>query len=68
MVESTGLGQHYATTLLHWDARFIQALPQIRQLGFDDHFINMWRYYLAYCYAGFRTGSIDVKRLLLRRP
>ncbi len=68
VVESTGLGQHYATTLLQWDARFVQALPQIRQLGFDDHFINMWRYYLAYCYAGFRTGSIDVKRLLLRRP
>jgi cyclopropane-fatty-acyl-phospholipid synthase len=68
VVESTGLGQHYATTLLQWDTRFVQALPQIRQLGFDDHFINMWRYYLAYCYAGFRTGSIDVKRLLLRRP
>ena len=68
VVESTGLGQHYATTLLQWDARFVRALPEIERLGFDTHFINMWRYYLAYCYAGFRTGSIDVKRVLLRRP
>ena len=68
MMESTGLGQHYATTLLQWDARFVRALPEIHRLGFDEHFINMWRYYLAYCYAGFRTGSIDVKRVLLRRP
>ncbi|RZU99178.1 SAM-dependent methyltransferase [Spiribacter vilamensis] len=68
VLESTGLGQHYATTLLQWDARFVQALSRIRELGFDDYFINMWRYYLAYCYAGFRTESIDVKRVLLRRP
>lgn len=68
VLESTGLGQHYATTLLQWDAQFVRALPEIQRLGFDQRFINMWRYYLAYCYAGFRTGSIDVKRVLLRRP
>mgnify|MGYP000034547860 CR=1 FL=1 len=68
VVESVGLGQHYATTLLQWDARFVRALPDIQRLGFDERFINMWRYYLAYCYAGFRTGSIDVRRVLLRRP
>jgi len=68
VMESTGLGQHYATTLLQWDARFVRALPEIQRLGFDQRFINMWRYYLAYCYAGFRTGTIDVKRVLLRRP
>lgn len=67
-VESTGLGQHYAQTLLQWDERFAQVRATIEQLGFDERFINMWRYYLAYCYAGFRTGSIDVKRLVLRRP
>ncbi len=67
-VESTGLGQHYAQTLLQWDTRFAQVRSTIEQLGFDERFINMWRYYLAYCYAGFRTGTIDVKRLVLRRP
>jgi cyclopropane-fatty-acyl-phospholipid synthase len=68
VLESTGLGQHYAETLLQWDQRFENVLPQIKQLGFDARFINMWRYYLAYCYAGFRTETIDVKRLVLRRP
>ena len=67
-VESTGFGQHYAQTLLQWDERFAAVLPTIEQLGFDERFINMWRYYLAYCYAGFRSGTIDVKRLVLRRP
>ena len=68
VLESTGLGQHYAQTLLAWDANFRRALPEIQRLGFDQRFINMWRYYLAYCYAGFSTGAIDVRRLLLRRP
>ncbi|MEX0374898.1 class I SAM-dependent methyltransferase [Spiribacter pallidus] len=68
VADSTGLGQHYAATLLQWDSRFVRALPEIRALGFDERFINMWRYYLAYCYAGFRTGTIDVKRLVLTRP
>ncbi len=66
--DTTSLGQHYADTLLQWDARFCEALPAIRELGFDQRFIHMWRYYLAYCYAGFRTGTIDVKRLILKRP
>ncbi len=68
VLNTTSLGGHYAETLLQWDDRFVDALPKIQPLGFDDHFINMWRYYLAYCYAGFRTGSIDIQRLVLQRP
>mgnify|MGYP000240448554 CR=1 FL=1 len=30
------------------------------RLGFDDRFRRMWRYYLAYCAAGFSTGRTDV--------
>lgn len=67
VLDIASLGDHYATTLLQWDARFVKALPEVRPLGFDEHFINMWRYYLAYCYAGFRTGTIDVQRFVLKR-
>jgi hypothetical protein len=28
----------------------------------------MWRYYLAYCMAGFRTGRIDGVQVLYRKP
>jgi len=27
----------------------------------------MWRFYLSYCQAGFRTGSIDVMQVALTR-
>jgi cyclopropane-fatty-acyl-phospholipid synthase len=56
-------GQSYADTLEHWLDRFEAALPDVRALGFDERFVRMWRYYLAYCRAGFRVGTIDVMRV-----
>ena len=32
---------------------------------FDARFYRLWRYYLAYCEAGFRVGIIDVVRMRL---
>jgi cyclopropane-fatty-acyl-phospholipid synthase len=53
-------GQDY-----EWRRRFEAALEPIRALGFDARFERMWRYYLAYCEAGFRTGRTDVVHLTL---
>ena len=53
-------GESYATTLRMWRERFESSLSQTQAQGFDDGFIRMWRYYLAYCEAGFTTGSTDV--------
>ena len=53
-------GMSYAHTLDHWHERFNAAWSEIEQLGFDDRFRRMWNYYLRYCAAGFRHGSIDV--------
>jgi cyclopropane-fatty-acyl-phospholipid synthase len=58
-------GDSYAHTLGEWRARFESALPQVRELGFDERFIRMWRYYLAYCRAGFSEGTIDVMQVRL---
>ena len=55
-----GFGQHYADTLAIWRRSFEAAWPQALALGFDERFRRMWRYYLAYCEAGFKTGRIDV--------
>ena len=43
-----------------WLAAFDAALPAIRALGFDERFIRCWRFYLAYCAAGFDTETTDV--------
>ena len=36
-------------------------------LGFDDQFRRMWRYYLAYCEGGFRSGRVDVRQIVMAR-
>ncbi len=53
-------GRSYAATLREWARRFDAAWPDIAKLGFDEHFRRRWRYYLAYCEAGFLEGTIDV--------
>lgn len=66
--EELGFGQDYATTLQHWRERFDAAWPQIEQLGYDQRFRRMWRYYLCYCESGFKAGSIDVRLYRLKKP
>ena len=58
----------YAETLARWRQRFLDAWPEIQAIGFDHRFKNMWEYYLAYCEAGFSTGSIEVSHFTLDRP
>ncbi len=53
-------GASYAKTLAEWNRRFQRAWADIAALGFDARFKRMWEYYLAYCEAGFRAGTIDV--------
>jgi cyclopropane-fatty-acyl-phospholipid synthase len=60
-------GQDYARTLALWRERFEAAWPQIAGQGFDERFRRLWRYYLAYCEAGFRTGRTDVVQFALTR-
>jgi cyclopropane-fatty-acyl-phospholipid synthase len=64
-VETFGAG--YAATLAEWRCRFEAAWPAIATLGFDTNFHRMWTYYLSYCEAGFRTGTIDVGLYVLER-
>jgi cyclopropane-fatty-acyl-phospholipid synthase len=58
-------GADYAKTLSDWTARFEEATDRVRGLGYDERFVRMWRYYLAYCEGGFRAGSVDVVQLTL---
>lgn len=60
-------GLHYAETLRLWEDRFTSRAADVRQLGFDDSFIRMWRFYLHYCEAGFRSGYLDVAQLDIGR-
>jgi cyclopropane-fatty-acyl-phospholipid synthase len=57
----------YAETLRRWRAAFEEAWPRIAAEGFDERFRRMWRYYLAYCEAGFRAGRIDLRQVALTK-
>jgi cyclopropane-fatty-acyl-phospholipid synthase len=60
-------GQSYAKTLAEWAHRFQAAWPEIEPMGFDRKFKALWRFYLGYCEAGFRTGRTDVVQLALSK-
>ncbi|WP_347279316.1 cyclopropane-fatty-acyl-phospholipid synthase family protein [Plasticicumulans sp.] len=62
------IGPHYATTLRHWRERFLANLDRVRALGFDDTFLRLWEYYLAYCEGGFAERYLGTVQLLLAKP
>ena len=68
LVQLEDFGESYARTLEAWRGRFIARLSQVHAQGFDDRFIRMWEFYLAYCEGGFRERSIGVSHLLLAKP
>jgi cyclopropane-fatty-acyl-phospholipid synthase len=60
-------GQNYADTLAEWGRQFEAAWHEIRKDGFDERFRRLWRFYLSYCEAGFRTERTNVIQLGLSR-
>ena len=60
-------GLDYAETLKWWLHRVNSKVSKIKPLGFDEKFLQIWRFYLCYCEAGFRTGRTDVMQIELRR-
>jgi cyclopropane-fatty-acyl-phospholipid synthase len=59
--------QHYAATLAEWAERFEAAWDDIKRLGFDERFRRLWRFYLSYCEAGFRSERTNVVQLTLAK-
>ncbi|MDH7795751.1 MULTISPECIES: cyclopropane-fatty-acyl-phospholipid synthase family protein [unclassified Beijerinckia] len=60
-------GIDYARTLAQWRDTFLDKWPALTTLGFDERFRRMWEFYLSYCEAGFRAGTIDVRQMVYRK-
>ncbi len=58
-------GLDYAKTLAYWRERYNLSAASLGSLGFDTRFDRLWNFYLAYCEAGFRAGTINVAQLEL---
>ncbi|MBK8184458.1 MAG: class I SAM-dependent methyltransferase [Candidatus Competibacteraceae bacterium] len=58
--DESAFGRDYARTLMEWRRAFEANWERIAALGYDERFRRLWRFYLCYCEAGFRTKTIDV--------
>jgi len=68
VVDEFAFGQDYARTLSIWRERFLREQERVLHLGFDQRFLRIWEFYLAYCEAAFEQQSIDVVQYTLRKP
>ncbi len=62
-------GHDYAETLRRWRQSFLNRRSDILALGFDQRFLHIWEFYLAYCEAAFDMANIDlVQYTLVKAP
>jgi cyclopropane-fatty-acyl-phospholipid synthase len=66
VADDFAFGPDYARTLKLWHEAFLARLGEVRAQGFPERFVRLWRFYLAYCEAGFNAGDIDVRHFELR--
>ncbi len=67
VIDSFAFGADYAETLRRWRERFLAGRARILQLGFDERFMRIWEFYLAYCEAAFAQRNIDVVQYTLQK-
>lgn len=68
VVDELAFGLDYAETLRRWRHQFMADKAQVLQLGFDERFVRIWEFYLAYCEAAFEQHNTDVLQFTLVKP
>ena len=68
VIDELAFGLDYAETLRRWRHQFMADKAQVLQLGFDERFIRIWEFYLAYCEAAFEQHNTDVVQYTLVKP
>ena len=76
LVEQAGLrvtglvefGKSYSHTLRRWHETFNARWNEVAGMGFDEHFLRMWNFYLTSCAGAFEGGNSDVTQITISRP
>jgi cyclopropane-fatty-acyl-phospholipid synthase len=68
LVECHDMGVHYAETLSRWRSQFLKHRAEVEALGYDDAFVRLWDFYLAYCEAGFAERRISDVQFVFEAP
>ena len=67
MIDMEDITRHYAETLNRWRKKFMDVLPEVREMGYSELFINMWEFYFLYCEAGFLERNIGDVQLVFSK-
>jgi len=67
VVDAYAFGKDYAETLRRWRSAFLLQRDAVLQQGFDERFILIWEFYLAYCEAAFDEANTDVVQYTLQK-
>ncbi len=67
VIDLEDIGRHYAETLARWRAKFDGARDQHRRMNLDQRFQRLWRFYLAYCEAGFLERHVSNVQMVLAK-
>lgn len=59
-------GPDYAKTLMAWHDNFVAAWPQLKD-QYSERFYRMWVYYLKVCAGAFRSRSLQLYQVVLRK-
>ncbi len=62
------ISAHYVPTLRAWRDNLERSAGELTRRGYDERFQRLWRFYLAYCEAGFAERRIRDIQLLLAKP
>lgn len=62
------IGLDYARTLKDWHHKLLENREPLAKDGYDDRFMNMWRYYFSYCEGGFLERTISTVQLVISKP
>ena len=62
------IGLDYARTLKDWHYKLLENKEHLAKDGYDDRFMNMWRYYFSYCEGGFLERTISTVQLVISKP
>ena len=67
VVDEFAFGHDYGETLKRWRDAFLTQRQQVLANGFDERFMHIWEFYLAYCEAAFLENNIDVLQYTLQK-
>jgi Cyclopropane fatty acid synthase and related methyltransferases len=68
LIDEFSFGKDYAKTLQLWLQNFESHHNKLLNMGYDDGFQRIWRYYLDYCRVGFDTEQINVYQFVFEKP